>query len=71
MTKKVEQCICIKFCQKLGHSCSETYDMIQKAFERIRQQTIHKLSGLSRSKRDERQLRVMNVQEDPPQAGTN
>jgi hypothetical protein len=32
MTKKVEQHICIKFCQKLGHSCSETYDMIQKAF---------------------------------------
>jgi len=32
MTKKVEQHICIKFCQKLGHSCSETYNMIQKAF---------------------------------------
>jgi hypothetical protein len=32
MTEKVEQLICIKFCQKLGHSCSETYDMIQMAF---------------------------------------
>jgi len=32
MTKKVEQCICIKFCHKRGHSCSETYDMVQKAF---------------------------------------
>jgi hypothetical protein len=32
MTETVEQSICIKYCQKLGHSCSETYDMIQKAF---------------------------------------
>jgi hypothetical protein len=32
MTEKVEQRNCIKFYQKLGHSCSETYDMIQKAF---------------------------------------
>jgi len=32
MTEKVEQHICIKFCQKHGHSCSVTniYDMIQK-----------------------------------------
>jgi AraC-like DNA-binding protein len=32
MTEKVEQHICIKFCQKVGHSSSETYDIIQKAF---------------------------------------
>jgi hypothetical protein len=32
MTDKVKQHICIKFCQKFGHSCSETYDTIQKAF---------------------------------------
>jgi AraC-like DNA-binding protein len=32
MTEKVEQCICIKFRQKLGPSCSETYDLIQRAF---------------------------------------
>lgn len=32
MTEKVEQSICIKFCQKLGHSHSETYNMMQKAF---------------------------------------
>lgn len=32
MTEKIEQRICIKFCQKPGHSCSETYDMIHKAF---------------------------------------
>jgi hypothetical protein len=31
-SKKVEQRICIKFFQKLGHSFSETYDLIQKAF---------------------------------------
>jgi hypothetical protein len=30
MTEKVEQHICIKFCQKIGHSCSETYNMFQK-----------------------------------------
>lgn len=29
MTEKVEQYICIKFCQKLGQSCSKNYDMIQ------------------------------------------
>jgi len=32
MTESAEQCICITFCQKLGHLCSETNDMIQKAF---------------------------------------
>jgi len=32
MTETVEQSICIKYYQKLGHSCSETYNMIQKAF---------------------------------------
>jgi len=32
MTESVEQCICITFCQELGHLYSETYDMIQKAF---------------------------------------
>jgi len=32
MTEKTEQCICIKFCQKHGHSCTETYNMIHKAF---------------------------------------
>jgi hypothetical protein len=32
MTEKVEQRSCIKFCQKLGHSYSETYDIIEKAF---------------------------------------
>jgi len=32
MTEKIEQCMCIKFCQKHGHSCSETYGMIHKAF---------------------------------------
>ena len=32
MSESVEQCICITFCQKLANLCSETYDMIQKAF---------------------------------------
>jgi len=32
MTEKVEQSICIKFCQELGHSYLETYDMMQKVF---------------------------------------
>jgi hypothetical protein len=31
MTEKAERRNCIKFCQKLQHSRSETYDMIQKA----------------------------------------
>jgi hypothetical protein len=32
MTQKVEQHMRIQFCQKLGHSCSGTHDMIQKTF---------------------------------------
>ena len=32
ITEKAEQHICTKFCQKHGHSCSETSNMIQKAF---------------------------------------
>jgi len=32
ITETAEQHICIKFCRKLGHSCSETYNMIQKAY---------------------------------------
>jgi hypothetical protein len=31
-TGKAGQHICMKFNEKLGHSCSETYDMIQKTF---------------------------------------
>jgi hypothetical protein len=29
ITEKAEQSICIKFCQKLRQSCSETYNMMQ------------------------------------------
>ena len=32
-TEQVEQQNCIKFCVKLEHSCMETIQMIQKAFE--------------------------------------
>ncbi|XP_043524290.1 protein GVQW3-like [Frieseomelitta varia] len=32
MTERVEQRICIKFCQKLGHTCSETIRMIRKVY---------------------------------------
>jgi transposase len=32
MSEEAEQRICMKFRKKLGHSCSETYDMIQKNF---------------------------------------
>ena len=33
MTQKVEQRICIKLCIKLEHFCTETIQMIQKAFK--------------------------------------
>lgn len=32
MTEKVEQRICIKFCQKLGDTCAETYAKLQKVY---------------------------------------
>ncbi|CAK9827830.1 Protein GVQW3, partial [Anthophora retusa] len=32
MSKRIEQRICIKFCQKLGHSSSETITMIRKVY---------------------------------------
>ena len=32
MTERVEQWICIEFCVKLEQSCTETIQMIQKAF---------------------------------------
>lgn len=32
MTERIEQRICIKFCQKLGHSASETIAMIRKVY---------------------------------------
>jgi hypothetical protein len=32
VTEKVEQHICMKFCQKPGLLCSEPYSMIQKTF---------------------------------------
>jgi len=32
LTEKVEKHMCIVFCQKLGHSCPATYDVIQMAF---------------------------------------
>jgi len=33
MAEKVEQRICIKFCQKLGDTCAETYAKLQKVYE--------------------------------------
>lgn len=33
MAEQEEQRVCVKFCQKLGHTFPETYGMIQKAFE--------------------------------------
>ena len=71
MTKKGEHRICIKCCQKLGQLCSETYDMIQKAFgnEAV---GLHKLwSGLGGSKRDRRLSRAISVQGGPAKTGTN
>ena len=32
MTERVEQRICTKFCQKLGHTCSETIRTIRKVY---------------------------------------
>jgi hypothetical protein len=32
MTERIEQCYCIKFCQKLGDTQSETIRKIQQAF---------------------------------------
>lgn len=32
MSEKVEQRVCIKFCQKLGDSCKETYDKLMRVY---------------------------------------
>jgi hypothetical protein len=32
MDGKIEQCICIKFCMKLGKSATETLEMLREAF---------------------------------------
>jgi hypothetical protein len=45
MTDKVEQHICMKFFQKLGYLCSETCDMIQKAFGNEAVELNHGLCG--------------------------
>jgi hypothetical protein len=57
VTKKVEQQICIKFYQKLGHSCSEMGCAQDKCFRQFKEGRILV-------------ERVMNVQEGLPQAGT-
>jgi len=61
-----EQRIRTKFCQKLGHSCLETYNMIQKAFGNKTMGCTHVKDGLGSSKRDRHQSRVMNGQGGPP-----
>jgi len=66
MTEKAEQHIRTKFCQKLGHSCSETYDMIQKTSGNKTMGCMHVKDGLGSSKRDRHQSRVMNGQRGPP-----
>jgi hypothetical protein len=32
MDSKIEQCVCIKFCMKLGKSATETLEMLCEAF---------------------------------------
>jgi len=71
MTTSVEQHICIKFCQKLGHWCSETYDMIQQAFGNDTMGHTQVESGLGGSKRDGCQSRVTKIHGDPPQQEPN
>jgi hypothetical protein len=59
VTKKVEQQICIKFCQKLVHSCSEMgCAQDKKCFRQFKEGQISV-------------ERVMNVQGGLLQAGTN
>ena len=65
MTEKVEQRIRTKFCQKLGHSCSDTNDMIQKAFGNKAMGCTHVKDGLGSSRKDRHQSRVMNGQGGP------
>jgi hypothetical protein len=32
MDRNIEQCVCIKFCVKLGKSATETLEMLREAF---------------------------------------
>lgn len=63
MTENDEQHFCITFCQKLGHLCSETYNMIPKIFGK--EKTGH-TQVKEWFKWDKHQSIVMNVQGGPP-----
>jgi hypothetical protein len=56
-----EQRVCIKFCQKLGKTATETYEMLQQAFG----ETVlspRQLSGIPDLKMAARQSTMINTQ---------
>jgi adenosylmethionine-8-amino-7-oxononanoate aminotransferase len=61
MNDKIEQCMCIKFCVKLGKSATEALEMLCEALgERsLRQQFFN---GIHVSRAVECQLKMTNVQ---------
>jgi hypothetical protein len=56
---KIEQCVCIKLCVKLGKSATETLEMLHEAFG---EQWFS--NGIHVSRLAECQLKMMNIQSD-------
>jgi ribonuclease HIII len=56
MDGKIEQCVCIQFCMKLGKSATKTLEMLREAFGE------HSLSQRVVFELHSHQLKVTNVQ---------
>jgi hypothetical protein len=59
MDGKIEQCVCIKFCVKLGKSATETLEMLCEAFEEHSLSQTAVLNGIHISRPVECQLKIM------------
>jgi hypothetical protein len=61
---KLEQCVCIKFCVKLGKSATETLEMLRESFGEY---SLSRTAGLERHSRlrpVECQMKMTNFQGD-------
>jgi hypothetical protein len=61
---KLEQCVCIKFCLKLGKSATETLEMLLEAFGEHSLSLTLVFNDIHVSRPVECQLKMMKVQDD-------
>jgi hypothetical protein len=64
MDGKIKQCVCIKFCVKVGKSATETFEMLREAFGEHSLSQTAVLNGIHVSRLVECQLKITNVQGD-------